>query len=87
MVIAPRYRESDVDGTEAGGYVVVNVDAPMGVPCQVLEDASGNTYFRTLTEARSVCRRLRRENENNMIFVYALTGIRQAREIEPSVFP
>ena len=80
------YRRLDVDGTEAGGFVVVNVDARRRNPCQVLADDTGETYFSTLESAREFCKRVRREARNPEIFVYALAGVPAALELLPSNF-
>jgi hypothetical protein len=82
--LAP-YVESDLDGREAGGFVVVNVDAAMPNSHQVLEDADRG-YFRTLAEARDACERFRDESGNNEIYIYALVGVQNALETYPADF-
>ena len=77
---------SDLDGEEAGGFVVVNVDASFISPCQILEE-DGGAYFPTLREARAACRRWRNESGNDMIFVYALVGVRDAIAALPDQYP
>lgn len=75
------YLESELDGGDPGGFVVVNVDARMPNAYQVLEDEeNGSAYFETLMQARKACQRLRREGENDEIYVYALVGVREALE-------
>ena len=87
MVQQVTYAESDLDGQESGGFVVVNVDARTRNPYQVLEDEeNGSAYFRTLIEARRACQRLREDGNNNEIYVYAVIGVRQALELHPSDF-
>ncbi len=80
MVTVPSvYLESELDGEEPGGYVVVNVDARTTNPYQVLEDdENGSAYFSTLREAREACKRSRVEGDNDDIYVYALVGVREA---------
>lgn len=73
-----QFSSSPLDGTEWGGFVVMNVDARMRNPYQILEDEEGETYYPSLARARDVCARLRRENSNNMIFVFALVGVNEA---------
>lgn len=80
------YLDSDLDGEEPGGFVVVNVNAPTRNPYQVLEDDKGDTYFRTLEEARDACERFREEGENDEIYVYALIGVREALTLHPESF-
>ena len=77
--------ESDLDGEEPGGFVVVNVNAPMRNPYQLLEADDGG-YFRTLGEARGACRRLRDESGNDEIYIYALIGVREAIALHPGAF-
>lgn len=77
---------SDLDGEEAGGFVVVNVDASFVSPCQII-DEDGGGYFPTLAAARAACRGWREESGNDQIFVYALVGIREATEARPDQFP
>lgn len=82
------YLHSDLDGEEAGGFVVVNVDAKARNPYQVLEDeGNGSAYYRTLAEARETCTRFRQEGENDEIYVYALVGVQEALERHPDSFP
>ncbi len=81
------YLDSDLDGQDAGGFVVVNVDAPLLNPYQVLEDEeNGGAYFRTLKEARAACQRFREEGENEEIYVYALVGIREGLGLHADSF-
>ena len=80
------YLESDLDGQEPGGFVVVNVDSSSRNPYQVLEDGESGAYFRTLTEAREACQRFREEGGNDEIYVYAVTGVREALELHPDDF-
>lgn len=77
---------SDLDGEEAGGFVVINVDAPSRNPYQILEEDGGG-YFPTLRQARAACRGWREESGNDQIFVYALLGIREATDEHPESFP
>ncbi len=77
---------SDLDGEEAGGFVVINLNARMANPFQVLEEDGGG-YFATLEEARSACRRWREEYNNSEIFIYALVGVREAIQAYPDRFP
>ena len=86
MVAQPGYLESDLDGEEPGGFVVVNVDAVSSPPYQLLE-AAGEGYFPTLSEARQACERFREEGDNLEIYVYALVGVREAIGLRPDVFP
>jgi hypothetical protein len=81
------YRPSSLDGTEPGGFIVLNVNAPMLNPYQVVEDEDGNAYSATLDEARALCRRLRREAANRDLYVYALIGVKEAVRTHPDVFP
>jgi hypothetical protein len=69
------YRADDLDGEDSGGFIVLNVGAPLPNPYVVCEDADSNSYFHTLEEARAVCANLRRESGNPMIFVYSVTAI------------
>lgn len=80
------YLESDLDGENPGGFVVVNVDARMRNPHQVLEEENEGGYFRTLMEAREACQRFRQEGDNDEIYVYALIGVREALELRPGHF-
>ena len=75
--VSSPYLQSDLDGEEPGGFVVMNLNARMANPYQIVE-ADGGGYFPTLEEARATCRRWREESANDMIFVYALVGIREA---------
>ncbi len=77
MVQEVSYVESDLDGQDPGGFVVLNVSAPMRSPYQILEDETGG-YYPTLQEAREVCRRFREESGNHEIYVYALMGVSEA---------
>lgn len=79
------YAESDLDGQEPGGFVVINVDAPAPNAFQILENDGGG-YFRTLTEAREACRRSREESHSDEIYVYALVGIGEALDLRPGAF-
>lgn len=54
---------SDLDGENPGGFVVMNVEAPLTNPCQILEEDDRGGYFPTLREARAACTRLRTESE------------------------
>ena len=81
----PLYLESDLDGQDPGGFVVLNVDAPMQSPYQILEDDNGG-YYRTLQEAREACRRFREESGNDEIYIYALTGVAEALRHRPNAF-
>ncbi len=79
--------ESDLDGQEPGGFVVVNVDARTRNPYQVLEDDEhGSAYFRTLQDARVACERFRVEGDNEEIYIYALVGVREALELHADIF-
>ena len=81
------YLESDLDGQDPGGFVVVNVDARTRNPFQVLEDErNGSAYYRTLKHARSACKRVRQCGDNDEIYVYALVGVREALELHPDRF-
>jgi hypothetical protein len=80
------YRPTDTDGTESGGFIVVNVDARRRNPCQVIVDEKGDAYFPTLEAAREFCKRARREGRNAEIYVYALVGVPAALEILPDHF-
>lgn len=82
----PLYLESDLDGQEPGGFVVVNVDSPTRNPYQVLEYDENGGYFRTLPEAREACERFREEGDNNEIHIYALIGVREALALHPDAF-
>ncbi len=88
MVTVPSlYLESDLDGQDPGGFVVVNVDARTRNPQQVLEDErNGGAYFRTLKQAQAACKRFRQCGDNHEIYVYALIGVRQAFEVHPDTF-
>ena len=86
MTSAVVYRRSDLDGTEAGGFVVMNVDARRRNPCVILSDEGGETHFPTLEAAREFCKRARREGGNSDIFVYALVGVPAALELLPASF-
>jgi hypothetical protein len=86
MARRPIYRPSSLDGTEPGGFIVLNVDGPMPNPYQVIEDEDGNGYFFTLQGARALCRRLRRQAENPRLYVYALFGVQEALEARPGAF-
>jgi hypothetical protein len=87
MARGATYRPSSLDGTEPGGFIVLNVNAPMLNPYQVVEDEDGNAYFAALDEARALCRRLRREATNPDLYVYALIGVEKAILTHPNVFP
>ena len=81
------YLDSDLDGQDAGGFVVVNVDARTRNPCQVLEnEENGSAYFRTLMEAREACQRFREEGDNEEIYVYALIGVHAALQLHSGDF-
>ena len=84
--VSSPYLRSDLDGEEAGGFVVMNVDASFTNPCQILEEDGGG-YFPTLRQARAACRGWREESGNDQIFVYALLGIREATDEHPESFP
>lgn len=84
MVAGQDYVASELDGEEAGGFVVLNVAGPGPRPNQICED-DGSAYFSTLAEARRACRRLRRESGNSEIYVYALVGVRDAVQQRASV--
>jgi hypothetical protein len=71
---------------EPGGFIVLNVNAPMPSPYQVVEDEDGNAYFTTLEDARAVCRRLRREAKNPDLYIYALFGVQEAVKSRPGAF-
>jgi hypothetical protein len=86
MVGVTRLPVSELDGEDPGGFVVVNVEAPFRNPFQVLEE-SGGGYLATLSEARTACLRWREESGNDMIFVYALVGVREAIAARPDCFP
>ncbi len=77
MVQQVRYVESDLDGQDPGGFVVLNVSALMRRPYQILEDETGG-YYPTLQEAREACRRFREESGNQEIYVCALMGVSEA---------
>ena len=64
---------------------MLNVDAPMPNPYQVLEDENGGCYS-TLQEAREACRRFREESGNDEIYVYALMGVPEALRLHPDAF-
>ena len=83
--MADPYIESDLDGQSPGGYVVMNVDAPMASPYQLLEGESGG-YFATLQEAREACQRFRQESGNDEIFVYTLVAVADALSQHPREF-
>ena len=80
------YLESDLDGQEPGGFVLVNVDSPTRNPYQILEDDENGGYFRTLRGAREACKRFREEGDNDEIYIYALIGVREALELHPDEF-
>jgi len=80
------YRPTDLDGTEAGGFIVVNVDARRRNPCQVIADKKGDACFVTLEAARQFCKRARREGRNSETYVYALVGIPAALQMFPDNF-
>lgn len=80
------YSPSDLDGEGPGGFVVLNLNAPMANPYQILEGGGGG-YFSSLDEARNACRRWRDEHHNSEIFIYALVGVGEAIEAHPDVFP
>ena len=81
------YLQSDLDGEDPGGFVVVNVDARTRNPYQVLEDGdNGSAYFRTLAEARAACQQFREEGDNEEIYIYALVGVREALGLHPHDF-
>lgn len=80
------YRPSDLDGLDPGGFMVLNVNAPMRNPHQVVEDEEGNAYFCSLDDARALCRRLRREFGNPELYIYALIGVREAINAHPGAF-
>ena len=82
MVSPVTFSASDLDGEEPGGFVVVNVDAPLPSPYQILEDDNGG-YYRTLQEAREAGRRFRAESGNDQIYVYALMGVAEALRHQP----
>ena len=84
-VSTPYYAQSDLDGEEAGGFIVMNVNARSHDPYQVLEEDGGG-YFRTLEEARAACVRWRTEFSNPEIYIYALVGVRYAIEAHPDEF-
>ncbi len=86
MTMPTRYRRSRLDGTDSGGYVIMNVDAPMKAPNQIVEDDEGNTYFDSLEDARRRCAKLRRENANQSLYVYALVAVGTATRNDPSAF-
>ena len=86
MTHSSLYRPSDLDGLDPGGFIVLNVNAPMRNPYQVVEDEDGNAYFSTLDDARALCRRLRRESRNPELYVYALIGVREAINTHPGAF-
>lgn len=80
-------KTSKYDGTEPGGYVVVNVDNPTAESSLIVwETAGGQTTFATLSDARTACRELREESGNTAIYVYALVGVGEAKERHPDVF-
>jgi hypothetical protein len=87
MARGATYRPSSLDGTEPGGFIVLNVNAPMLNPYQVVEDDAGNAYFPTLQGARALCRRLRREAGNPDLYVYGLFGVKEAIGTHPDIFP
>ncbi len=80
------YEVSELDGEDPGGFVVVNVEAPLTNPYQILEEDGGG-YFRTLREARAACGRWRTESGNDQIFIYALVGVHEAIEAHLDGFP
>ena len=83
----PLPRKSKLDGEEAGGFVVVNVDNPHAANgLMVCETERGQTTFSTLVEARQFCRRSRLENRNPAIYVYALVGVADAVRERNDVF-
>ena len=75
MVTEQGYKVSDLDGEQAGGFVVLNV----GGRYQICDD-DGSGYFATLADARAACLRLRRESGNSEIYVYAVVGVRDGVE-------
>ena len=80
-------KTSKYDGTEPGGYVVVNVDNPTAESSlMVCETAGGQTTFATLSDARTACRELRKESGNTAIYVYALVDVSEANERNPGAF-
>ena len=85
MVGEASYVQSDLDGQDPGGFVVLNVGAPVPNPYQILEDASG-AYFSSLQEARETCQRFRAESGNDEIYVYALMGVEEALIHRPAAF-
>ena len=66
--------------------MVLNVDAPMPSPYQVLEGIGAGGYYPTLQEARAACRRFREESGNDEIYIYALMGVAEALEHHPGDF-
>ena len=85
MVQQAAYVETDLEGQDPGGFVVLNVDAPMVNPYQVLDDDHG-AYFRTLEAAREACQRFREESGNEEIYIYALMGVTEALTHRPTAF-
>ncbi len=85
MVQQSTYVESDLDGEDPGGFVVLNVNSPMRNPCQVLEGETGS-YYPMLQEAREACERFREESGNEEIYVYALMGVNEALKSRPHAF-
>ncbi|MGB2694388.1 MAG: hypothetical protein WBD55_04275 [Dehalococcoidia bacterium] len=80
------YAPSELDGEEAGGFVVVNLEAPLNNPYQVLEGDDGGCYA-TLEEARQACQHFREESGNERIYVYALIGVREALTLHEDAVP
>lgn len=85
MLTQDRLLESDLDGQEAGGFVLLNLDPPTPRPYQVLDENEGG-YYRTLAEAREACQRVRQETGNSEIYVYALAGVSDAVTSQPGAF-
>ncbi len=88
MVNMLSYKSSELDGTEHGFFVVVNVDSPYDqkTGCVVCETDNSINVFRSLADARRVCEAAREESDNDQIFVYALLGTQDALERWPDSF-
>ena len=71
--------DDQLDGTDSGMFVVVNVNARLtGSGLTVCETISGETVFATADKARETCAEMRGEFENEEIYVYKLVAPKRA---------
>lgn len=82
------YQVSELDGTQSGCFVVVNVDSPddRKTGCMVCETPDSINVFRSLADARRFCEAVREDSRNHLIFVYALVATKDAFKYWPDSF-